>query len=191
VRLTLPACFLASMVGVAAWAAPGPGFTQPMRHGVVFWQAPTPEEAVRELERVKADGYTLIKLASWAWTLPTPGSDIERVARATLDWCDSNDFSFYLLQNIQYGSAGEGGGLDAAWEDPLSATPLLEDWVRVLRGHRSVRGVILGNEVSPLAGTRDADPKWWAGFTEAMRERYGDIAALNEVWGPGSTHGTG
>ena len=179
--LALGALWFATSTGTAS---ADPGFAQPLRHGVVFWQAETPEEAVRELEAVKADGFTLIKLASWVWTLPKPGSEVERVAEATLDWCDRNDFSFYLLHNIQYGSPGEGGDLDQAWEDPLAAAPLLQDWARVLASHDCVTGVILGNEVGPRAGTPEANPRWWAGFVEELRGRYGgDVAVLNDVWG--------
>jgi hypothetical protein len=159
------------------------GFEQPVRAGVVFWQAKTPAEAIAELERVRAQGYNLIKQASWAWTLPTPGNDLERVMQAELDWCDANGFHFYLLQNVQYGSPGEGGDLDAAWEDPLQAARLLGDWVRVLEGHPCVDGVILGNEVGPQVGTPEANPQWWRGFTEALQRQYGTVEALNRSWG--------
>jgi hypothetical protein len=159
------------------------GLVQPLRHGVVFWQEKLPEEAIAELEKVKADGFNLIEQASWAWTLPTPGSPLEAVMQAELDWCDRNEFHFFLLQNVQYGSPGEGGGLDDAWQDPLRAAPLLTDWVRVLRGHPCVDGVILGNEVSPVAGNPQDNPAWWAGFTAAMQQRYGTVDALNRVWG--------
>jgi len=159
------------------------GFVQPLRHGVVFWQEKSPEAAIAELDKVKADGFNLIKQASWGWTLPKPGSPLEGVMQAELDWCDRNDFHFFLLQNVQYGSAGEGDGLDDAWRDPLRAAPLLADWVRVLKGHPCVDGVILGNEVSPVAGNPQGNPAWWAGFTGAMQQRYETLDALNRVWG--------
>jgi hypothetical protein len=159
------------------------GFFQPLRHGVVFWQEKTPEQAVAELEKVKAQGFNLIAQSSWVWTLPKPGSDLERVMQAELKWCDENDLRFFLLHGIQYGSPGEGGNLDDAWEDPRRAAPLLDDWVRVLHGHPCVEGVILGNEVSPVAGNSKDNPKWWAGFTEAMRRRHATIEALNRSWG--------
>lgn len=71
-------------------AAPRPhGFSQPLRHGVVFWQEKTPEQALAELEKVRAQGFNLIVQASWCWTLPKPGSDLERIMQAELKWTRS------------------------------------------------------------------------------------------------------
>jgi len=148
----------------------------------VFWQPATAEEGIRELESVAAQGFRLVKLASWCWTLPTPGSDLERNAEAMLDWCDEHGMAFFLLQNIQFGSAGEGGGLDAAVSDPLAARVFLDDWVRVLKGHRCVAGVILGNEVGPTIGSPTETPRWWAGLLDSLRAQYQDLDELNRVW---------
>ena len=145
----------------------------PMHHGVVFFCPEQPDEAIRQLETIKRDGFDLLKFASWVWTLPKPGSDLERNAQAVLDWCDRNDMAFYLLPNIQYGSPGEGGGLDDQVLSPEKSLPLLEDWVRVLRGHRSVAGVILGNEVGPSLGSPEQAPALWTQFRQWLAQEHG------------------
>ena len=151
--------------------------------GVVFFCPDKPDAAVAELAKIQADGFSLIEFASWCWTLPTPGSDVEKRAQAVLDWCDAHGMSFFLMHNIQFGSAGEGGGLDDAVEDPLRATKYLTDWVRVLKGHRCVTGIILGNEVGPVPGNPKDNPKWLAAFIADLKTRYQTIADLNAVWG--------
>lgn len=163
--------------------APGPGFQQPMRHGVVFWQPQTAEDASRELDAVVIDGFRLIKLASWCWTLPSPGSDVEASAQSVLDGCDTRGLAFFLLQNIQFGSPGEGGGLEQAIADPLAARVFLDDWVRVLQGHPCVAGVLLGNEVGPVLGSPSDTPVWWAGLLDHLRATHGDLQTLNSSWG--------
>lgn len=158
--------------------------SSPLRVGVVFFLPDSPEKAIEELEKIKAEGLNLVEVASWVWTLPKPGSELERIAKAVLDWCDANGMHFMLLQNIQYGSAGEGGKLDEVWENPLRAIEYLEDWVRVLKGHPSVDGIILGNEVGPTMGDPQSAPKLWEGFRGYLREIYGgDIKKLNRNWG--------
>jgi len=158
--------------------------SSPLRVGVVFFLPATPERAIEELEKIKGEGFNQIEVASWVWTLPKLGSQLEKTAEAVLDWCDANGMHFTLLQNIQYGSAGEGGSLDEVWENPLGATVFLEDWVRVLRAHPSVDGVILGNEVGPAMGDPKSAPKLWQGFREYLRRKYkGDIQKLNRNWG--------
>ncbi|MBC7326806.1 beta-galactosidase [bacterium] len=156
----------------------------PLRVGVVFFPPDTPEQAIAELEKIKSEGFNQIEYASWVWTLPKPGSKIEEIAETVLNWCDKNSFHFTLIHNIQYGSAGEGGTLDEIWENPSRVFPYLEDWVRVLKGHPSVDGIILGNEVSPTMGTPLTAPKLWQGFRQYLREIYkDDISKLNLNWG--------
>ncbi|MCE5215728.1 beta-galactosidase [bacterium] len=157
--------------------------TTPMHHGVVFFCPQEPAEAVKELERIKADGFDLLKFASWAWTLPKPGSPVEARAQAVLDWCDRNGMAFVLLHNVQYGSKGEGGGLEDQALHPEQALPLVTDWARVLAGHPSVLGVILGNEVGPAVGSPEKTPRWWSGFQGWLHAKYGDVATLNAAWG--------
>lgn len=53
----------------------------PLRHGAVFFCPEDDADAVKQLERIKGDGFHLIKFASWIWTLPTPGSAFERRVR--------------------------------------------------------------------------------------------------------------
>lgn len=154
----------------------------PMRHGVVFFCPEEPQRAIEELEKLKADGFRLIEFASWLWTIPAPGSDVERRAQAVLDWCDRNDVGFFLIHNIQYGSPGEAGGLNKEVLNPDEAVPFLLDWVRVLGGHRCVLGVILGNEVGPHLGTPEDAPALWGEFREWLRGQHGAISALNSAW---------
>ncbi len=152
-----------------------------MRHGVVFFCPESPEEAVRQLEGIQRDGFRLIKFASWIWTLPKPGSDLEQRAQTVLDWCDRHDLAFFLLHNIQYG--GEAGGLDKEVMQPELSLPMLEDWARVLRGHPCVMGVILGNEVAPALGTPEQAPRLWAEFRLWLRTQHDSLARLNAAWG--------
>ena len=177
-KIALFAAALLLLTGVLCGAAP-PAFSP----GVVFFCPDKPDAALAELAKIQGDGFSLIEFASWCWTLPTPGSDIEKRAQAVLGWCDAHNMSFFLMHNIQIGSAGEGGALDDAVEDPLRATKYLTDWVRVLKGHKCVTGIILGNEVGPVAGNPKDNPKWWAAFVADLKTRYQTIADLNAVWG--------
>jgi len=152
----------------------------PMRHGVVFFCPGSEAEALKQLERIKGDGFDMIKFASWIWTLPTPGSSLERRVRRVLDWCDENDMAFFLMHNIQY--EGEGGGLNAGVIHPEGSFKFLNDWARVLKGHPSVLGVILGNEVGPNLGTPKTAPRLWQEFRAWLKSRYGTIQELNSAW---------
>lgn len=162
--------------GATAWPLPG----DPMHHGVVFFCPEKTEDAIRQLERIKEDGFDLIKFASWIWTLPKPGSDLEKRVQAVLDWCDQHGMAFFLLHNIQYG--GEAGGLNNEVLHPERSLPFLEDWSRVLRGHRCVIGVILGNEVGPSLGTPEAAPLLWEEFRRWLAQRHGSVEQLNAAW---------
>ncbi len=176
---------LVGLMACALWAAGTglpPNVDVPLRHGVVFFCPDKPEDAIRELVKIKADGFRLIEFASWVWTLPKPGSDVEKRAQAVLDWCDRNDLGFFLMHNIQWGSVGEGGGLDKQVLNPAETAPLIEDWARVLKGHKCVLGVILGNEVGPSLGTPADAPRLWGEFRGWLAARHGTIARLNEAW---------
>jgi hypothetical protein len=148
----------------------------PLMHGVIFFCPPHADAAVAELQKIRADGYNLIEFASWPWTLPTPRNQLEATATAVLAWCDVHEMRFFLMHNIQY------GGLDGIYENPMGAAPWLSDWIRVLKGHKCVAGVILGNEVGPAAGEPQKSPKWWAGFIADLKSRHATIAALNAAW---------
>ncbi|MHB1000123.1 MAG: beta-galactosidase [Armatimonadota bacterium] len=153
-----------------------------MRQGVVFFCPPTEQEAIKQLELLKKDGFDLIEFASWVWTIPTPGSDLEKRATAVLDWCDRNDVAFFLMHNIQYINPDEGGGLDKGVLDPSWAFRHVTDWARVLKGHKSVMGVILGNEVGPSLGTPKEAPALWDDFRGWLLIRHGTIDNLNTAW---------
>ena len=113
------------------------------------------------------------------WTLPRPGSPLETTVTAVLNWCDAHEMQFFLMHNIQY------DGLDGAYENPLGAAGLLTDWLRVLKAHKCVAGVILGNEVGPTPGDPQKSPKWWAGFIADLQARHTTIESLNAAWETG------
>ena len=173
---------LVLLAALVLWTAVAAAAPLPMRHGVVFLCPEQPEEAVRQLELIQGSGFDLIKFGSWVWTLPQPGSGLEQRAQAVLDWCDRHHMAFFLMHNIQFGNAAEGGGLNDQVLDPRQALPLLQDWARVLRGHPSVLGVILGNEVVPSLGTPEQAPALWAQFRDWLAQQHGTIAALNQAW---------
>ncbi|MHB1459373.1 MAG: beta-galactosidase [Armatimonadota bacterium] len=152
------------------------------RHGVVFFCPTTESEAIRQLEMLKKDGFDLIEFASWVWTIPTPGSDLEKRASAVLNWCDRNDVAFFLMHNIQYINPEEGGGLNKGVLNPELAFGMVTDWVRVLKGHRSVMGVILGNEVGPSLGSPKDASALWDDFRTWLRVRHHTIDNLNTAW---------
>jgi len=174
------ACCAAFLLAGALPALPSDA---PTRHGVVFFCPEQEQKALRQLEQVKADGFRLIEFASWVWTQPTPGSPLEHRAGAVLDWCDRNGVGFFLMHNIQFGSEGEGGGLDNQVLQPEKALPLVADWARVLKGHPSVLGVILGNEVGPHLGKPADNPRLWGQFRAYLERRHRTIAGLNSAWG--------
>ncbi len=155
----------------------------PLREGVVFFCPNNTDEAIKQLEQIQAHGFNLIEFASWAWTLPKPGTPFQQRVSAVLNWCDHHDMAFFLLQNIQYNDEGEGGGLDDQVQNPEKAIPLISDWANVLRGHSCVKGVILGNEVAPTLGDPQKSPIIWSQFRAWLRSKYGLIADLNAHWG--------
>ncbi len=167
---------------VTAAGAPAP---PPRQHGVVYFLPPTGEESVRQLQAIKADGFNLICIASWCWTVPTPGSDLRKTVEATLDWCDRNGMAAWLLHNIQYGSPGEGGDVEAALDGVApKARDTLAPWAEVLRGHPSVTGVLLGNEVGPGdAGLFPGHPRLLEAFRSWALAQHGDLVTLNARWG--------
>ncbi len=168
-------------IAVASLVTPFARAKDPMlAHGVVFFCPGEANQAISDLVKIKADGYNLIEFASWPWTLPTPGSALEKAAGAVLSWCDENDFHFFLMQNIQYGS--DGGGLDGEWTDPTKMAWCLSDWIRVMKGHRCVAGVITGNEIGPAGGNPKETPIWWGAFIESLKNRHHTIEALNAAW---------
>ena len=157
----------------------------PLQHGVVFFIPPTADEAVSQLQAIKADGFNLVKLASWVWTVPTEGSDLRKTVLAILDWCDKNGMAVWLLHNIQWGSPGEGGDVEEALDGVTAkARDTLVPWAQVLQGHPCVAGILLGNEVSPGGRELFKDhPRFLAAFRQWLQERHGDVAALNARWG--------
>jgi len=170
-RLTLALGSILTLC-LPATAAPAP-----RAHGVIFFCPPKAESAIAELKKIQADGYNLVEFASWPWTLPTSGSQMETTVTAVLNWCDAHDMHFFLMHNVQYDAS------DGAYENPMGALVWLTDWLRVMKGHKCVAGVMLGNEVGPAAGKPKENPKWWAGFIADLKARHKTIEALNAAWG--------
>lgn len=156
-----------------------------LAHGVVYYLPETPQESVRQLQAIRADGYNLIIISSWVWTVPEEGSALRRVVDETLAWCDENGMQAWLLHNIQWGSPGEGGDVEAALTDPTAAARrTLEPWARALQGHPCVAGVLLGNEVGPGGPELFRDhPRFLSAFQQWLQETHGDLETLNGRWG--------
>ena len=151
-----------------------------MRHGVVFYCPENIDEGIRQLQLIKNDGFKLIEFSSWIWTIPTEGSDLEKRVNAVLNWCDANDMSFFLIHNVQF--LDEGGGLNEGVIHPDQSIKYITDWARVLKGHKCVLGVILGNEVIPSLGTPKEAPILWSNFGQWLKDKHGSIASLNSAW---------
>ena len=156
----------------------------PLTHGIIMTcnEGNGPEGAIQILERMKNLGYEMVVFGTWAWTLPSPGSKVEQKAQAVLDWCDKNNMRFFVMHGVNYGSGGEAGGRDTQALHPEMALPYVQDWARVLHGHPSAMGVILGNEVVPSLGKPEEAPRLWAQYRGWLAEKYGSIESLNEVW---------
>ena len=176
-RCVLPAERWAFVLGlILVLFLPDNAISAPVAHGVIFFCPSHAESAIVELQKIQANGYNLVAFASWPWTLPTPGSQLETTVTAVLNWCDVQKMRFFLMHNVQY------DGLDGAYENPMGAAAVLTDWMRVLKGHKCVAGVILGNEVGPTPGEPKKNPKWWAGFIADLKTRYTTIESLNTAW---------
>ncbi len=157
---------------------------QPLQDGVVYFLPATPAESLAQLEAIKADGFNMVKIASWVWTVPHEGSDLRKVVDATLDWCDAHGMDVWLLHNIQYGSPGEGGDIEAALRDPTAkAAGTLLPWAQALKGHPSVAGVLLGNEVDPGGVERfEGHPAYLQAFRDWLKARHSMVDVLNARW---------
>ena len=174
-----------SMLSLALMAGVATAGEAPLQTGVVYFLPKTPEASLQQLEQIKADGFNMIKIASWVWTVPHGATPLRAVVDATLDWCDANGMAVWLLHNIQYGSPGEGGDVEAALRQPSAAArKSLEPWAHALAGHTCVVGVLLGNEVSPGGAERfDGHPAYLTAFRDWLGRRHGDIKTLNTRWG--------
>ncbi|NSW57893.1 MAG: beta-galactosidase [Armatimonadetes bacterium] len=157
----------------------------PLQAGVVYFLPETPDESIAQLEAIQADGFNMIKIASWVWTVPQGGTPLRAVVDRTLDWCDAHGMAVWLLHNIQWGSPGEGGDVEKALTDPVAdSRRSLEPWLAALKGHRCVCGVLLGNEVSPGGPELfDKHPAYLAAFQEWLKNQHGNVHALNRRWG--------
>ncbi|CAN5271704.1 hypothetical protein BH24GEM2_BH24GEM2_00070 [soil metagenome] len=90
----------------------------------------------------------------------------------------------WLMHNIQYGNPREAGDIEAAFGDPAGyVKPTVDPWMDALRGHPSVLGVQLGNEVAPHVPDGRTSPRYLAGFRSYLAESHGTIGNLNERWG--------
>jgi hypothetical protein len=153
-------------------------------YGVVFFLPETADQAIEQLQQFKKQGFNSIKIPSWAWTVPTPDSPLARKASATLDWCDANQMKVWLLENIQYGSASQGGDLNRVLADPLLKRNVLEPWLELLKNRPCFQGMLLGNEVGPihLDKLTDENPAYFAAFKDYLLKTHGNLATLNKRW---------
>lgn len=175
---------LSFLLSSGAPAAPGPA-SVPLTHGIIMTcgEAASVEDVPRILERMQSLGYDMVVFGTWVWTLPTPGSDVEQRAEAALNWCDRNGMRFFVMHGVNYGSGGEAGGLDTDVLEPERVLRYVDDWARVLHGHPSAMGVILGNEVNPSLGAPNDAPRLWEQYRAWVAEKYGTMDSLNAVWG--------
>lgn len=152
--------------------------------GVVFFLPETAEQAITQLKEFETQGFNSIKIPSWAWTIPKPGSALERKVVAVLDWCDAHQFKVWLLENIQYGSASQGGDLNRVLIDPLYKHSVLEPWLKLLKNRSCFQGMLLGNEVGPshLDKLTDANPAYYAAFKDYLLKTHGDLKTLSQRW---------
>jgi len=183
----------------AALAAPGaaqaPAVRLPAARdlGVIYYlpdEKVSDAEVVADLARIKGEGFDHINFSSWTWTpMPKSGSEFRRRVELILNWCDANDFGFWLLYNIQYGTE-EYGNLEEATKNPVEyVRPIVVDWIDTLRGHKCVRGVQLGNEIGPALPDyfnpkvdTSKMPAYMASFRTSLKARFGNIGALNAAW---------
>lgn len=190
-----PAMVLAAVLTLAVPLTAGadPGLPdvppKPVRyeHGVLFNVTRfSVADIAGELEKIAADGFNQVELSSWAWTDIEPGSSERAKYERALRWCDEHDMIVWLLHNVQFGNHPK---LDRAYLDTESVKDRMQNWARLLKGHSSVRGILLGNETSPLAAIKQADtweqkhPRFMAGFRHYLLQQHGTLTNLNRHWG--------
>jgi hypothetical protein len=177
---------IALQMSLGASGAPAAVKQAPLDFGVVYsipGDTATGDEIVRDLQTIKDRGFDHVNLSSWIWTLPTVGSPLRRRVEIILNWCDSHQLGVWLLQNVQYGSA-EGGDFERSVTDSVEyVRPFVVDWVATLKGRSCVRGVILGNEVSPITPPDlQQTPRYRQAFVAWLQAQYPAIADLNKNW---------
>lgn len=152
--------------------------------GIVFFLPDTTEQAIAQLTAFHSQGFNSIKIPSWAWTIPKPGSDLERNITAILDWCDDHHMKVWLLENIQYGSVTQGGDLDRVQSEPLYKRKVLEPWLDLLKNRTCFQGMLLGNEVRSvhLDKLTDANPEFYKAFKDYLLKTHGDLNTFNLRW---------
>lgn len=134
------------------WESPNPG--------VVYFLPESTSQIESDLCRINGEGYKHVNVASWVWTLPHRGSELRRRVDFLLNWADRNGMGVWLMHHIQYGNPRESGDIEAAFGDPAAyARPVVDPWIDALRGHPSVLGVQLGNEVAPHVPDAGTSPR--------------------------------
>ena len=169
--------------------------------GVVYF-ALNKDEATLEhdLARIKELGYDNIKLPSWTWTTPTPGSQLERWTGMFLEKLEKYDLTFTLLHNIQYGSdikvhdayLSTRIGKDVEPEQRLnncilgkSLSATTRTWTKLLQRTDRLGGIILGNEIYPARSLKE--PEMLEVYRDYCLAVHGSLEGINEAWGTSYT----
>jgi len=152
------------------------------RKKITGWDARIAPERIREniesLQEVNRQGFQMASRFFSIWGYPA----VDKL----LEWTDENDFPFVvMIQGCDYVSPRGMWNLERYAEDPSSArvVRLSKRWANAIKGHPSVRGVILGNEVRPRLGRHENSPLFWNVIRSDLKARYKtNIAELNRNW---------
>ncbi len=187
--------FLVFLVGLCLQA--GAQF----KAGVVYFALNKDEATLDyDLARIKELGYDNIKLPSWTWTTPTPGSKLERWTGMFLEKLEQYDLTFTLLHNIQYGTEikvydaylSTQIGKDVEPEQRLdncilgkSLSSTTRTWAQLLRQTDRLDGIILGNEIYPARSLKE--PEMLDVYRDYCLAVHGSLKGINEAWGTSYT----
>lgn len=181
------AVFVSMVVGMMSSLAKEQQQDGYYEHGVLFnIKEFSLEQIPVELTGIKAKGYNQIELSSWAWSDISAGSEERQKYELVLNWCDEHDLIVWVLHNVQFGSDPK---YDRAFADLKAIQPRMENWARLVKGHACVRGLLLGNEVSPgkifdkAYEWSEKSPMLMEGFRHYLIQQHGTLSMLNKRWG--------
>jgi len=169
----------------ASYSSPLPPLTAPpkqKRKKIVGWDAKiTPDEIeqnIRSIQEIKRQGFPMVSRFFSFWGYPS----VEKL----FNWCDENSFPFVvMIQGCDYVHPRSMWNIEKYAEDPSSAriVRIGRSWANAIKGHPSVRGVILGNEVRPRIGRLESNPLFWNLIRADLKAQYkNNIGELNRNW---------